>query len=344
MRIVHISDLHFVDNRAKAKEMAKRMPFVLVGAAPSLVSRLLKKRSGNPTDKENLNWPLLASPAIDMAFSTLRPIFAHWKDHAKGRDLLAESVKRDAPDLVVVTGDFATLASSAEFVSARAYVHRLEGLVGRGRVLILPGNHDTPLPLFKNPRRSQDPSVKLKGYLHQFGAFHPGTHPFPSVRVEGEVCGIAIDSVEPSYPINSDGRVTQDQLDRANDIVNGPVARGSFKVLCLHHPPVEKSGRPILSLENPHITGPLTNRDQVMNWAKEVKIDLILCGHDHHMYVVQEEGAPPVYCAGSTPKLIHEKQDVSYKVFKLESGRMTVEERRVESDLTFASTHLEVPA
>lgn len=38
----------------------------------------------------------------------------------------------------------------------------------------------------------------------------------------------------------------------------------------------------------------------------------------------------PAYCAGSTPKLIHEKAPVSYRVFDLTGGTLKVDDRVVK--------------
>ncbi|CAI06426.1 DNA repair exonuclease [Aromatoleum aromaticum EbN1] len=62
-------------------------------------------------------------------------------EEAPVRDALREDLLREAPDLVVLTGDITQRARQAQFRAARAFLDSLAPLP----VLTLPGNHDLPL-------------------------------------------------------------------------------------------------------------------------------------------------------------------------------------------------------
>ena len=326
MRIVHLSDLHFVRPGAMWKEVLKRLPYAVGGGAATWAYILYCRQRRQDPDPKIL--VLLGGSTVLAALNVLRPLFTHWKAHDQAREALLVALARDRPDHVVVTGDFATFADPVEFRRASDFLKRLEGLVGPGRVTVTPGNHDAPVPIGPNPMRRQPPERKFQQYLSQFGSYHDVKPLFPAVRQHGDVCLVAMDSVTLSFPINSNGLVSEEQLDRATDALHRPEARDSFKVLCLHHPLVLRSGLPTFSEESRLVTGPLENRDHVMRWAQESKIGLVLCGHDHTMY--QETKHVPMYCAGSTPKLIDEQAPVSYRVFDVQGGGLEVADRRVD--------------
>ncbi|WP_223427880.1 metallophosphoesterase family protein [Tateyamaria pelophila] len=70
----------------------------------------------------------------------------HVSDLHFGRDRpellspLIDKINTLAPDLVAISGDLTQRARAAQFARARELIDRIESLV-----LVVPGNHDTPL-------------------------------------------------------------------------------------------------------------------------------------------------------------------------------------------------------
>src|SRR3954470_23952955 len=94
---------------------------------------------------------------------------AHISDLHFGRhdprkvEALLESLDKNRPDVVAISGDLTQRARSSEFAEARRFLDRI-----RRPVVIVPGNHD--VPLYAVHRRFFQPFAKYSRFVAGSGA------------------------------------------------------------------------------------------------------------------------------------------------------------------------------
>ena len=102
-------------------------------------------------------------------------------------------------------------------------------------------------------------------------------------------------------------------------------AEAAFKVLLVHHPPVQADGRPDWIWRR--------NRDgaALLRVCQEGGVGLVLCGHTHKAFTVTIKGerALRVTCAGSTTKPpARLGASATYNRYTVEKGRLVSVEVR----------------
>ena len=194
-------------------------------------------------------------------------LLAHLSDLHFGRtdqlvvDALVADLHRQAPDLVIISGDLTQRARSHQFAEARAFLDRLTA-----PVLIVPGNHDLA-PLFRPISRLIRPRALFQRAL-------PGHDPWP-VWSDEEMVAIGLDSTRHLRWIS--GKLRSSHLDHIDRILarTPPAAR---RIAFLHHPPsTALSGHPYEALA-------------------ERGIDVVLTGHVHTAHVEVIVGDGPSSC------------------------------------------------
>lgn len=150
--------------------------------------------------------------------------------------LLVESLKRQAPSHIAVTGDLTNISLPGEFQQARAWLDRLGG---PENVTIIPGNHDAYVAMpwetsiglwaayMSGRRESVEPANRPAN----------GFSDFPFARVLGDIALIGTSTALPTLPFAATGRLGTDQLARLEACLIRLGAAGKCRVVLIHHPP-----------------------------------------------------------------------------------------------------------
>lgn len=198
----------------------------------------------------------------------------HFGRHDEGVvETLAEEIRSQQPDLIVVSGDFTQIGSRKEFERARAFLDTLPS-----PVLAVPGNHDVPernlLKRFINP------------YGHYKRYISSELEPFTVMD------GVAIAGLKTSrrarWGFNwSDGTISLEQLERLEErFAAHPEA--SCRVVVAHHPLMHPE-EPMARFQR------LVKRaDKALEVFARIGVRLVLSGHFHLSYVRRHESAGEV--------------------------------------------------
>ena len=139
---------------------------------------------------------------------------------------IAADIAVQAPDHLAITGDLTNFSTPAEYAAARAWLATL----GEARnVTLSPGNHD---------------ALVAEGQAERFATLRPwfgdeGGAEFPHVRRRGAVALVNLCSALPTPPLFAGGRLGAAQLARLGDQLSQLRREGLFRVVMLHHPPVD---------------------------------------------------------------------------------------------------------
>jgi 3',5'-cyclic AMP phosphodiesterase CpdA len=151
--------------------------------------------------------------------------------HDSVLETLVADMKASAPDHVAVTGDLVNLGLDSEIEMARLW---LESLGSPQDVSVVPGNHDAYVP------GSFDKSCRAWGaWMSGDGANQPvDRNAFPYLRVRGDVALIGVSTARATAPFMANGFFEEGQATRLGRLLDETAARGLFRVVLIHHPPV----------------------------------------------------------------------------------------------------------
>jgi 3',5'-cyclic AMP phosphodiesterase CpdA len=197
-------------------------------------------------------------------------------------EVMADVRAHGADSHMVVTGDLINLALPDEFERARAW---LQGQGPPERLTIAPGNHDA---LVRVPW-----ARGLGRWTEWMGDAGEAQDAFPFVKRVGEAALIGVSSAVPTAPFMATGEVGDRQLFRLARILAELGAEGAFRIVLIHHPPIEGavSGRKAL-----------TDRAAFRQVLSEYGAELVLHGHSHHAAICEipgPGGAIPVVASPS---------------------------------------------
>ena len=225
--------------------------------------------------------PLAAGrPALGLLASKRLLGYLSWrrKRHRIHRpDVLAAmlaDIQAHAPDHRVVTGDLVNIALPDEFVRARDW---LETVGAPADVTLIPGNHDATVtfPWAEGLGLWRD-WIAGDGCLPAEGGEGPESL-FPAVRVRGPVAFVGLSTAVPTLPLLATGRLGEAQLARAESVLADLGRRGLYRVVLLHHPPVEAHWGQKHGGERKA----LTDRRAFQAMLGRVGAELVLHGHTH---------------------------------------------------------------
>lgn len=212
------------------------------------------------------------------------------------RDLRARSV-----DHITVTGDLTNFSLPGEYAWARRW---LETIGRSGEVTVVPGNHDVYV------RGAEELPAKFWG---EYMRGDDGLERFPFIRRRGDVTLIALSTGVPTGPFLATGRLGQRQLARLAEMLEQ--ARGSFRIVLIHHPPRSPARR---------FTRRLTDSADLRRVLAAKGAELLLHGHDHRRSLVWLDGAgnkkiPAIGVPSASAHARHADEDpAGYNVFQLE--------------------------
>lgn len=180
-------------------------------------------------------------------------------------ETLIGDMKANAPDHTAVTGDLVNIGLDSEIEMARLW---LETLGSPHDVSVVPGNHDAYVP------GSFDKACRAWGaWMTGDGVNQPvDRHSFPYLRVRGGVALIGVSTARATAPFMANGFFREGQGLRLEHVLDETAARGLFRVVMIHHPPVR---------------GAVQQHKRLFGIARFNKImhrhgaELILHGHSH---------------------------------------------------------------
>ncbi len=171
---------------------------------------------------------------------------------------LVDDLKTHAPDHIAVTGDLVNLSLTNEFAPALAW---LESLGDPHDVTVVPGNHDS----YVAPARELA-ERHWAGFMRGDGG-----EGFPFVRRRGPLAMIGLSTSLPTPPLAATGHLHGDQLERLGEVLAKFKREQTFRVVMIHHPPVEGA----------HYFRRLTNAGALRDVLREHGAELVLHGHHH---------------------------------------------------------------
>ena len=186
-------------------------------------------------------------------------------------EALTNDLKRHAHDHIAVTGDLVNLGLPEEYLLALDWLHTLGP---PAKVSVVPGNHDAYARLGRDPgmrrwtayMKNNDAGAALSSRI---------TGTFPYVRIFGKVAIVGTTSAIMTGPFVAAGRLGPRQRAALRNILKELGEQDFFRIMLIHHPPVEQRGQWMHGLRDA-----AGLRDLLYDTGAE----LVLHGHDHtHM-------------------------------------------------------------
>ena len=170
---------------------------------------------------------------------------------------LTEAVAQEAPDLVVVSGDFTQRAREREFIAAAEFLETLPK-----PLLAVPGNHD--VPLYDLVQRWLSPLERYRRHIT------PDLSPFYQDEK------IAVLGVNTARALTfKNGRISEAQVAAALERLKH-FGTDVTRIVVTHHPFQQAEPPPGATLQQT-----LGRADMAMAGFLEAGVDLILSGHEH---------------------------------------------------------------
>ena len=199
-------------------------------------------------------------------------------DTQKRLDDVLSDIDREAPDLVVVTGD---LADCADLGSYRLIKERLESL--SRPVYVLPGNHDDPVQM-----RQIFPAAPA------VSVFSPGGYFTDAVETDEAILVFLTTTI----PNTAAGRVSPEALQQIRHMRRKAISSQRALLVFLHHPPFRSGyiGMDACALENRReflaAFGNVSPTGKTPSQKGSEVMAGIFCGHLHRPMASLVEGLP----------------------------------------------------
>ena len=234
---------------------------------------------------------------------------------------LLEEIAAEAPDHVVATGDFTTMAFEREFEMVREKF-QIMGWDG-GHLSVVPGNHDYYT-------LGSETGERFESYFAPYIASDLPQHrvpgrPYPFVKLVGErlaIIGVNSAKANP-LPWDSSGKIGTAQLRKLEEILGHPEVRGRFSILMTHYAPFRHTGAPDTRRHG------ILDCQAFLDLLRRHRPDLVVHGHIHHNYVIPQAIFPvPIACAGSATHAGREH----YNVYTIDDdGNLEIEARKFDA-------------
>jgi 3',5'-cyclic AMP phosphodiesterase CpdA len=186
---------------------------------------------------------------------------------------IVADIKKQKPDHIALTGDLVNVALPQEFRRAADWLAAFDG---PERITVIPGNHDAYVP------------IAWKDGMGLWGAYIAGDGAppaasldvFPTVRRRGEIALVGLSTGVPKPPLLATGDLGDTQIARAEKLLADLGREGLFRVVLIHHPPLEGESR----------FKRLTDTAQFQAMIRRVGCELVLHGHNHRSEAAQIAG------------------------------------------------------
>jgi 3',5'-cyclic AMP phosphodiesterase CpdA len=202
--------------------------------------------------------------------------YLKWKMKRQGEHsdelltILNKDLQRTKPDHIAITGDLTQLGLPIEFAIARDW---LQTLGTAKRVTVIPGNHDTYIKtnwhdtfahwldymVADAQEQTADSATNMKEL-------------FPTLRIRGRIALIGINTGVPTALHLATGKIGDIQLKKLKIILKQLAGHGLFRIILIHHPPVQG----LVSWRRS-----LTDAGSLQMMLKRYGAELVLFGHAH---------------------------------------------------------------
>lgn len=202
--------------------------------------------------------------------------YLKWKLKRQGEQsdelltILNKDLQRTKPDHIAITGDLTQLGLPIEFAIARDW---LQTLGSAKRVTIIPGNHDTYIKtnwhetfahwLDYMVADAQDQAADSATNMNEL---------FPTLRIRDRIALIGINTGFPTGLHLATGKIGETQLKKLEIILKQLAGHGLFRIILIHHPPVQG----LVSWRRS-----LTDAGSLRMMLKRYGAELVLFGHAH---------------------------------------------------------------
>jgi len=177
---------------------------------------------------------------------------------------LVADIKAAAPDHVAFTGDLMNVSAYAEFPRAARW---LQSFGDPGWISYVPGNHDAYVPV-----PWQQGLAHLAPYMTGDMAATGSQSLFPYVRLRRNLAIIGLNSGVPQSLRKAGGSLGPEQLDALPGLLHDLKAKGYYRAVMIHHPPL-----PGLAPPRKALSDAARLRDILASEGAE----LVLHGHNH---------------------------------------------------------------
>ena len=175
-------------------------------------------------------------------------------------EAVEQRINEEAPDLVVVSGDFTQRARTEQFREACEFLERLRD-AGHA-VLGVPGNHD--VPLYDVLRRFLSPLTRYRRFIDDdLCPFH-------------ELPGVAVLGINTARSLTfKDGRISHEQMEFIRKTFSNTDPK-AMRVLVTHHP--------LFALpvgDGPELGKAIGRQEHALDAISDAGVDILLAGHNH---------------------------------------------------------------
>ncbi|WP_461482077.1 metallophosphoesterase family protein [Porticoccus sp.] len=226
---------------------------------------------------------------------------------------------------LLVSGDLTHLGLPDEFSQVRRW---LDQLAAAGDISVVPGNHDSYVA-----ESWQNTYSRWLPYLRSDGAAEPASllQAFPSLKVREGIAFIGLNSALPTPPFFATGKLGSAQLEKLSALLAETAARGLFRVVYLHHPPIPGQEK---------WRKRLCDAAALLDVIRRQGAELLLHGHSHRwqheMLELPGGKAVPVIGIPSSSALGQHGEAALYNRYSLErvatGWTLQLESRRYQRD------------
>ena len=277
-------------------------------------------------------------PRIRVRDLTLKRMtgLANWHRGRKRRHLpqvlatVTADIHAQRPDHIVVTGDLCNVGLPQEHAAAFDWLERLGP---PGHVTVIPGNHDTYVPLRRDPGIAR--WVTYMTGEEPFGPIRRGESvSFPFVRRLGGVALVGLSSAVPSRMFRATGELGPEQCQAAAQVLASLGNEGLVRIVLIHHPPLPGQSPP---------AGRLIDATAFTEVLRMAGAELVLHGHNHQATVVETAGVTQPIPVVGVPSASHARhhghnEPARYNLYRIETGagpvRITLEGRAIAEGQT----------
>lgn len=183
-------------------------------------------------------------------------------------DMLRADVLAAGVNHICFTGDLVNIAARAEFARGALW---LSSFGAASEVSMVPGNHDAYVTA---------PYENGLGLFRKYmqGDGNPVEQAFPYVRLRRNVAIIGLSSAVPQSLRKAGGTLGQIQLNALAARLADLGARGFYRVVLIHHPPLPSQARPRKSL---------TDARELTAVLEAEGAEMVLHGHNHRTMIEQ---------------------------------------------------------
>lgn len=201
-------------------------------------------------------------------------------------DALAQDLRSQSVDHILITGDITNFSLSGEFRQAAQW---LTNLAPAERISLVPGNHDALVPVS---------NAEGLGLLAGWTRAENG---WPFVHRRQNVTVIGLNSALPTAPLLARGWLGAAQLKRLEQVLATEGEAGRTRIVMLHHPPAEGA----IGWRKA-----LADRQALRDVIQRTGAELVLHGHarDARLDVIPGPRGPiPCLCVPSSSALPNPK-------------------------------------